>query len=126
MKKLVLLSLFAFFTLFTQSFAQAPVVPKYEYMQVTTVESLVAGGMGRSRMISTDPNGKLQEIPMENFFSMTGINLSNVRNNDKIITDKINELAEQGWELVQVSTGATDDSGKGIFISRYMLRRPKK
>ncbi len=126
MKKLVLLSLFAFFTLFTQSFAQAPVVPKYEYMQVTTIESLVAGGMGRSRMISTDPNGKLQEIPLENFFSLGGINFGNVRNNDKIITDKINELAEQGWELVQVSTGATDDSGKGIFISRYMLRRPKK
>jgi hypothetical protein len=126
MKKVLILALFALVGMAQSSFAQAPVVPKYEYMQVTTVESLVAGGLGRSRMISTDPNGKLQELPLENFFSLGGINFSNIRNNDKMITDKMNELAEQGWEVVQVSTGATDDSGKGIFISRYLLRRPKK
>jgi len=126
MKKLLVLALFAAVTFGGQSFAQAPVVPKYEYMQVTTIESLVAGGLGRSRMISTDPNGKLQEIPMENFFSMGGINFGNVRNNDKIITDKINDLANQGWEVAQISTGATDDSGKGIFITRYLLKRPKQ
>lgn len=126
MKKVLILALFALVGMAQSSFAQAPVVPKYEYMQVTTVESLVAGGLGRSRMISTDPNGKLQELPLENFFSLGGINFGNIRNNDKMITDKMNELAEQGWEVVQVSTGATDDQGKGIFISRYLLRRPKK
>ncbi len=126
MKKVLILALFLVTTFTSQSFAQSPVVPKYEYMQVTTIESLVAGGLGRSRMISTDPGGKLQEIPLENFFSMGGINFSNIRGNDKIITDKMNELADQGWEVDQISTGATDDSGKGIFITRYLLRRPKK
>lgn len=126
MKKLIILASFVILAFTQQSFSQAPVVPKYEYMQVTTIESLVSGGMGRSRMISTDPNGKLQELPLENFFSLGGINFSNIRNNDKVITDKINELSDQGWEVAQVSTGATDDSGKGIFITRYLMRRPKK
>ena len=56
-------------------FAQAPVVAKYEYMQVTSIESLVPGGGGRSRMLVTDPNGNAQESQMSNLFSLGGINM---------------------------------------------------
>ena len=107
-------------------FAQAPVITRYEYIQVTTIESLVGGGLGRSRMITTDPSGKLQEIPLENFFSVGGINFENVRTNDQAITAKINELANQGWELSQTSTGAVADGGRSIFITRYLFRKPKQ
>ena len=37
----------------------------------TTVESVVAAGMGRSRLITTDKD--IQEQELENFFSLLGI-----------------------------------------------------
>ena len=52
---------------------------KYEYTQMTTIESVIPGGIGRSRMITTKPNGELDEVKMENFFSIVGINFGNVR-----------------------------------------------
>ena len=103
------------------AFAQAPLVPRYEYMQVTTIESLIAGGVGRSRMLVTDRNGNAQELPMSNVFSLGGINFGNVKENDKSITIKMNELSEQGWELTATTTAA-DES---LFITRYLLRKPK-
>ncbi len=101
--------------------AQAPLIPRYEYMQVTTIESLVAGGAGRSRMLVTDKSGNAQELPMANVFSLGGINFGNIKDNDKNITLKMNELTEQGWDLAETTAAAND----GIFITRYLLRKPK-
>jgi len=101
--------------------AQAPLVPRYEYMQVTTIESLIAGGVGRSRMLVTDRNGNAQELPMSNVFSLGGINFGNIKENDKSITIKMNELSEQGWELTATTTAANES----LFITRYLLRKPK-
>lgn len=120
MKKILVLAL-VFVGL--SSFAQA--VKTYQYTQMSTIESVVPGGMGRSRMISTDEQGQIQENNLENFFSMVGINFSNVRNNDKVITDKINEYSKLGWELYSVNTGVYATDGKtGIFITRYLFRKP--
>ena len=55
---------------------------QYDWKQVTVIESVVAAGLGRSRMISTDANGKMDEVKMKNFFSATGINFGNVKEND--------------------------------------------
>jgi hypothetical protein len=38
---------------------------KYEYTQLTTIESVIPGGLGRSRMVTTKPNGELDEVKME-------------------------------------------------------------
>ena len=104
-----------------KGFSQAPVAARYEYMQVTTIESLVAGGVGRSRMLVTDKSGNAQELPMANVFSLGGINFGNLKDNDKAITLKMNELTNQGWELSETTAAANE----GIFITRYLLRKPK-
>ena len=100
----------------------------YQYKQFSTVESLVPGGMGRSRIVTTDEKGVSVEKDLMNFFSLVGINFANVSNNDKLIVDKINEFSASGWELYQVTTGVQSHSkdGVGIFITRYLFRQVKK
>ncbi len=100
----------------------------YHYKQFSTIESLVPGGMGRSRIVTTDEQGVSVEKDLLNFFSLVGINFSNVSNNDKMIVDKINEFSSQGWELYQVTTGVQSHSkdATGIFITRYLFRQVKK
>ena len=94
------------------------------FLQITTIESVVPGGLGRSRMITASPAGALEEVKMENFFSMTGINFENVRFNDKTITDKIQQMTEDGWQLVQVTPGVyAADKGTGLFITRYLFKK---
>lgn len=97
-----------------------------EFLQVTAVESVVPGGLGRSRLITIGEGGKLDEVKLENFFSMVGINFENIRSNDKIITDKISYLTSKGWTLQQISTGvysADKDQSTGIFITRYLFSK---
>ncbi|MBC7891119.1 MAG: hypothetical protein H7Y12_02800 [Sphingobacteriaceae bacterium] len=101
---------------------------QYDFTQVTTIESVVAAGAGRSRMIatSTGEGNTLQETELKNFFSFTGINFQNVRENDRIITQKISRMSDEGWELVDVTSGVSNPQGAaGIFITRYLYRRAK-
>ena len=102
----------------------------YEYKQFSTVESVIAGGMGRSRILTTDKAGTLVEKELLNFYSLVGINFGNITNNDKLIVDKINEFSQDGWELYQVTSGAqTNMSGgstsNGIYLTRYLFRKSK-
>lgn len=95
-----------------------------EFMQITTIESVVPGGLGRSRMVTVDENGKMRDEKMKNFFSMVGINFGNIRENDQQITNKISELTQEGWELIHVTPGVYGGAeGAGIFITRYLFRR---
>ena len=100
----------------------------YEWTHVTAIESLVAMGVGRSSLVTTTAAGKLKEEPMRNFFSATGINFKNVADNDKMITNKIQQLTDEGWELMEVTTGSAvtgEYADGGIFMTRYLLRRSK-
>ena len=102
------------------------VLEKQEYLQVTTVESVVPAGLGRSRMITTDNQGNMQEIKLSNFYSAVGINFGNIRDNDREITRKIGDLSDQGWELIQVTSGVeSTETSTGIFITRYLFKRAK-
>lgn len=97
-----------------------------KWYQVTVIESVVPGGVGRSRMISQDENGKMVETKLENFFSMAGINFGNVMENDQQITNKISELSNKGWDLYDVTSGVYAGSGnsnQGIFITRYLFQK---
>ncbi len=99
----------------------------FEYKIFTTVESVVPGGFGRSRMITTDKESQMQEKDLENFFSLVGINFKNIQNNDIVIAAKINEFAKEGWELNQTVTGVYGaDKSTGIFITRYIFRKATK
>jgi len=114
----------------------------WEYQIVTAVESVIPGGLGRSRLLLSDDGGVLQEFKMENFFSLVGINFKNIKSNDLLVVQKFNELGEEGWELTETVSGVysksdvsvtdsksgvgTSSSGEGIFITRYIFRRQKK
>ncbi len=95
-----------------------------QFLQITTVESVVPGGLGRSRMIDIDDKGDMSERKMENFFSMMGINFGNIRSNDAMITQKISELYAQGWKIMAITPGVySADKSTGIFITRYLFTK---
>ena len=107
--------LFTFIFCAISAFAQT-----VEYKVITTVESIVPGGMGRSRIVennqemdykqftTTRVDGKdrnsndvkrkglkidnLNETKLLNFYSLGGINFQNIASNDAITTSKLNEL----------------------------------
>lgn len=111
-------------TLATRPAPSAPVL--YTYKQFSTIESVVPGGLGRSRVITSDAQGQMLEKDLQNFYSMTGINFKNILNNDRVIVDNINAITADGWELYQVSTGVNgggEGGGTGIFITRYLFRK---
>lgn len=127
-----------------------------EYHVITTVESIVPMGIGRSRMLDhknpedyrplTTPrtDGKkseqgdvkredvkienFEETKLLNFYSVGGINFQNVASNDAVVSSKLTEMASEGWELVFVTSGVESDAGEkdanGIFITRYVFKRP--
>lgn len=128
-----------------------------EYKTVTVVESIVPMGLGRSRIIEENEDidaeslttdrvdGKkssqgsvrrrdikvdnFSETKILNFYSGVGINFQNVASNDAVVTDKINALGDQGWELAHVTSGVESDAGKedgnGIYITRLIFKRAK-
>ena len=103
----------------TQASAQRKI-----YKIITTIESVVPGGLGRSRMVSVDSTGKFEEKGLNNFFSLVGINFGNVKENDVNIQDKLNEISRQGWDLHDVTSGVySAETSTGIFITRYIFSR---
>ena len=96
-------------------------------MQVTTVESVVAGGLGRSKMIITHADGSQKEADLNNLFSMTGINFKNIKENEDNLIKTLKTYTDDGWKLDQVTslTLRKNDSGPGgIFMTRYLLSKP--
>lgn len=111
-----------------------------QYKIITTIESIVPGGLGRSRIIegtsvvdaaqftTQRTDGKdskqgdikrsdakideLNETKILNFYSMVGLNFQNIASNDAMITSILNTLSEQGWELFTVVSGVESDAGK--------------
>jgi hypothetical protein len=100
---------------------------KYEYKQVTTLESVVGAGFGRSSVMETT-NGEtkvLSDYELKNFFSAAGINMGNVQTNEQTIVKIITDMQEEGWELYSITSTAlnTDTKRQGIFITRHLFRR---
>ncbi|MEZ4798606.1 MAG: hypothetical protein R2809_02280 [Flavobacteriales bacterium] len=140
MKKI--LTLVAFVALASSAFSQ--------YKIVTVVESIVPGGLGRSRMVETvsevDYNafttertdGKdskqkdvdrgdikisgFKETKLLNFFSMVGINFQNIASNDAVVVSKLNEMDAQGYELIHVASGVESDAGKDDGNGLFITR----
>jgi|SRR5690625_535719 len=136
------------FILFLLGTENASSQTNYEYKIVTSVESIVPMGVGRSRIIENgselsyneikgDKNTKRKDLKdsdyietkLLNFYSGVGINFQNIASNDAVISGMINDIANEGWELFTVISGvesdAGKDDGKGIFITRYVFKRPK-
>jgi hypothetical protein len=142
MKKVMLFVAIVLIAAF-DSFAQ-------EYKVVTTVESVVPMGIGRSRIIETTDSlevknfttsrtdGKksdqknvnrkdakvdnFDETKLLNFYSAVGINFQNIASNDALISSKINNLISEGWELKFVLSGVESDAGKGDGTGIFITR----
>lgn len=122
---------------------------QFEYRVVTSIESTVPNGMGRSRLISSseernfkdftssrteedDKRNKsdrseirvknFEETKLLNFFNLGGIRFQNIVANDAIISSKINDMASQGWELAFMSTGVESYGGKGDKNGIFITR----
>ena len=131
----------------------------YKYQVMTSVESIIPSGTGRSRLINTDEtrdykdftstrtDGKtvkdkrnksdrgdirvknFEETKLLNFYNIAGIRFQNIAANDAVITSKINTMTQEGWELAFVTSAVESDAGKndgrGIFITRYIFKKPR-
>lgn len=126
-----------------------------EYKIVTSVESIVPAGLGRSRIIENNEDKEFspvmasdsgrqkdsksrsenkidnfKETNLLNFYSLVGINFQNIASNDAILSSMLNAYTNEGWELTFVSSGVESDAGSGdgtgIFITRYVFKRVKK
>ncbi|HMO61457.1 MAG TPA: hypothetical protein PKC39_00120 [Ferruginibacter sp.] len=124
MKKCIVI-LAAVFIVYGKANAQEA-KPAKQFMQVTTVESVVAGGLGRSRLLITNPDGSQKELDLENLFSLTGINFKNIKQNEDRILQVLKEYTGLGWNLEQVIplTLSPNDTGSGgIFMTRYLFSK---
>ena len=151
MKKLLLAAILAVFSSLNVNAQQ------FEFKVVTSVESIVPNGLGRSRIISAgeerdykeftsvrseeeDERNKsdrseirvknFEETKLLNFYNIGGIRFQNIAANDAVITSKINTMITEGWDLAFVVSGVESESGRGdgqgIFITRYIFKRPRQ
>ncbi|MEM9001692.1 MAG: hypothetical protein AAGB24_15640 [Bacteroidota bacterium] len=126
-----------------------------EYKVITSVESIVPNGLGRSRIIDAieekdyneftsvrteedDERNKsdrgeirvknFKETKLLNFYNLGGIRFQNIAANDALLTSMINDMISKGWELTFVTSAVESDAGnkdgRGIFITRYIFRKP--
>jgi hypothetical protein len=125
MKKLMLLLAIAFAVTSLCAQEIKPETGK-QFMQITTIESVVGGGLGRSRMIITNPDGSQKESDLENLFSMAGINFKNIKENEDKIVKTLKSYTDDGWKMDHVTsfTLSPTESGMGIFMTRYLLSKP--
>ena len=124
MKRIVLLLIAS--VLICSSLKAQDIKTETQYMQITTVESVLAGGIGRSRMIITNPDGSQKESDLENLFSLVGINFKNIKQNEDRLLKTLQEYTGNGWKLDQVTslTLSQNDTGAGgIFMTRYLLSK---
>ena len=132
MKKLLFVFAIALFS-FIETNAQV------EYKVITSVESIVPSGLGRSRIISANEKkdykeytstqteedntrnkskrGEIRvkgfdETKLLNFYNIAGIRFQNIAANDAIITSKINAMIAEGWELAFVNSAVESKGSK--------------
>ncbi|SFW44141.1 hypothetical protein [Cellulophaga fucicola] len=120
-----------------------------QFKVITSVESIVPNGLGRSRIISANEEKDYKEYTstqteedntrnkskrgdirvkgfdetkLLNFYNVGGIRFQNIAANDAIITSKINAMVAEGWELAFVTSGVESESGKGDGKGIFITR----
>ena len=124
MKNIILVVLMAV-SLLSNVTAQdaSPKTTVSKFMQITTIESVVGGGLGRSKMIISKDDGTQEERDLENLFSLAGINFKNIRDNENNILRTLKTYTDAGWKLTGTVplTLSPMQGGNGIFMTRYLL-----
>ncbi|MBQ0734713.1 hypothetical protein [Aquimarina celericrescens] len=141
MKKSILAGIFAFaaiFSVIAQSESENT-KPKFEVKVITSVESIVPMGLGRSRLISANAERDYREFSSDqteedntrnkskrkdirvkdfeetkllNFYNVTGIRFQNIAANDAVISSKLTSMLANGWDLIFVTSAVESDAGE--------------
>lgn len=120
-----------------------------QYKVITSVESIVPNGLGRSRIVNAteDKDYKeytsvqteedntrnkskrgdirvknFEETKLLNFFNLGGIRFQNIAANDALLSSMINEMVANGWELAFVTSAVESDGGKGDGQGIFITR----
>ena len=120
-----------------------------EFKVITSVESIVPSGLGRSRIITAQEDKdykeytsvqteedntrnksnrkdirvkNFEETKLLNFFNLGGIRFQNIAANDALLTSKINDMVSQGWELAFVTSAVESSGGKGDANGIFITR----
>ncbi|MBV7269483.1 hypothetical protein [Winogradskyella luteola] len=131
------------------SFVDQNQTPNVEYKVITSVESIVPSGLGRSRLISSNAERDYSEFTSEqtednntrnkskrknirvkdfeetkllNFYNIGGIRFQNIVANDAVITSKLIAMGKDGWELTFVSSSSESDAGEGDGQGIFVTR----
>lgn len=134
-----LVAIAVLFTLLTTTVsAQETAKQEFEVKVITSVESIIPGGMGRSRLISTNDQKDhkqftssqteedntrnkskrkdirvkdFEETKLLNFYNLGGIRFQNIAANDALISSKLTAMVSNGWDLVFVTSAVESHSG---------------
>jgi len=109
-----------------------------QYKVITSVESIVPSGLGRSRIIDAQEDKdfaaytseqteedntrnkskrsdirvkNFEETKLLNFYNIAGIRFQNIAANDALISSKLGAMAAEGWDLIHVVSGVESDAG---------------
>jgi len=120
----------------TLCFADA--LAQVEYKVITSVESIVPNGLGRSRLVSSNTDRDYEKFTSEqseedntrnkskrkdirvkdfeetkllNFYNLGGIRFQNIVSNDALISSKLTQMTAEGWELAFVTSAVESDAG---------------
>ncbi len=133
MKNLILSGLIAIATLFSALAQNEPdeLQPRFEVKVITSVESIVPLGLGRSRLISNNAERDYSEFSSEqteedntrnkskrqdirvmdfeetkllNFYNVGEIRFQNIAANDAVISSKLTTMLADGWALIFVTS----------------------
>jgi len=116
---------------------------------ITSVESIVPSGLGRSRIIdgqedkdfeeftseqTEDDNSRnkskrgnirvknFEETKLLNFYNIAGIRFQNIAANDAVISSKLTDMLKDGWELIFVTSGVEADAGDSDSQGIFITR----
>lgn len=120
-----------------------------QFKVITSVESIVPSGLGRSRIIDAQEDKDFEEFTSEqteedntrnkskrgeirvknfeetkllNFYNVAGIRFQNIAANDAVISSKLTAMATEGWELVFVTSGVEADAGQNDGQGIFITR----
>ncbi|CAM3295548.1 hypothetical protein ZORO111903_18570 [Zobellia roscoffensis] len=141
MKKIVLITALLIATTFD--------ITAQEIKIITSVESIVPSGLGRSRIIDAQEDKDFEEFTSEqteedntrnkskrgnirvknfeetkllNFYNIAGIRFQNIAANDAVISSKLTNMLKEGWELIFVTSGVEADAGDSDSQGIFITR----
>tara|TARA_R110002096_G_scaffold8791_2_gene35722 strand:+ start:235 stop:705 length:471 start_codon:yes stop_codon:yes gene_type:complete len=148
MKKLA--SIISLLTLsLAQMYGQETSKQAFEIKVITSVESIIPSGLGRSRLISsneerdykqftssrTEENNtrnkskrkdirlkNFEETKLLNFYNLGGIRFQNIAANDALISSKLTEMLSKGWDLMFITSAVESDAGKNDDNGIFITR----